>query len=111
MDRLVNAGGCRCTAKSLNIGMVSSPYIETPPMHGAGGIEWVVRYLADALEADGHNVTVYCVEGSESAATVYPLAGAHPDLIPWPWTEANYVGCLIKAVNAAKDRGAPLDVL
>lgn len=58
----------------MKIAIVAPVWIKIPP-HGYGGIEWIVKYLADGMTDKGHEVTLFASGDSETKArlvSVYP---------------------------------------
>ncbi|HZD72883.1 MAG TPA: glycosyltransferase family 4 protein [Actinomycetota bacterium] len=55
----------------LRIGIVAPPWYPIPPK-GYGGIEWMIYWLAEALAARGHEVTVIGAGGSRTSANFIP---------------------------------------
>jgi glycosyltransferase involved in cell wall biosynthesis len=78
-------------SRPLRIAMLAPPWIAVPPP-GYGGVEAVVSALTEELVGHGHDVTLLCAPGSESAANVVTLlAEAHPDEIERSLYEADHV--------------------
>ena len=71
--------------------MLAPPWIPVPaPAYG--GIEEVVRLLAEGLVERGHSVTLFAPPGSTSTADVEsPLGHAHPDEMQSSRVEADHV--------------------
>ena len=49
-----------------------APLFESVPPRGYGGTERVVSYLTDALQAKGHDVTLFASGDSQTAAELCP---------------------------------------
>jgi glycosyltransferase involved in cell wall biosynthesis len=82
------------------------------PAPGYGGIEEVVRLLAEGLVERGHAVTLFAAPGSESPADVEPLLDRpHPDEIGLSLHEADHVARALDALDDARADGEPFDVL
>jgi hypothetical protein len=65
----------------LRIAMLAPPWIAGPPSR-YGGVESVVSAVTEALVVLGHDVTLFCAPGSQSAARVRSLLSvAHPNEI------------------------------
>src|SRR5437588_13011922 len=57
----------------LRVALVAPPWLSVPP-DGYGGIEVIVYLLARELRALGHDVTVFCREGSSGQINPVTLA-------------------------------------
>jgi glycosyltransferase involved in cell wall biosynthesis len=91
----------RQPAAPLRIAMVAPPWISVPAP-GYGGVESVVSALTEALVRHGHDVTLFCAPGSESAAHVTTLLDqAHPDEIERALYEADHVARAFAAIDRA----------
>lgn len=64
----------------LNICLISTEYLPTPPI-GYGGIESVVADLADALHQLGHDVTIVARGGSKSPNKLFETFPSEPTAI------------------------------
>jgi glycosyltransferase involved in cell wall biosynthesis len=74
----------------VKIAEIAPPWFPVPPP-GYGGIELVVKVLADGLQARGHDVTLFAPIGSESEAEVVsPLRPAGAEQIGEAWFEAHH---------------------
>jgi glycosyltransferase involved in cell wall biosynthesis len=94
-----------------HVALLAPPWITIPPP-AYGGIEQVVRLLAEGLIAAGHRVTLFAPPGSDSSAEVHaPLADAHPDEIQFSMWEVDHVGRAFDAIDAAADDGDAFDVV
>jgi glycosyltransferase involved in cell wall biosynthesis len=60
--------------RPLHIALIAPPWYPMPP-RGYGGIELVVILLARELRRQGHNVTLFGADGSESGTTICAPAG------------------------------------
>ncbi len=91
--------------------MLAPPWIPVPaPAYG--GIEEVVRLLCDGLTAHGHDVTLFAPPGSASPAeVVMVLEASHPDEIQVARIEADHVARAFGAIDMARERGEPYDVV
>jgi glycosyltransferase involved in cell wall biosynthesis len=99
------------SATPLRIALLAPPWIPVPAP-GYGGIEEVVRLLAEGLVERGHDVTMFAPPGSESPADVQvPLDRPHPDEIGLSLHEADHVARAWAALDEAAAAGAPFDVL
>ena len=56
----------------MKIAMVSTPYILTPPIK-YGGAERVVSMLTEKLVQNGHDVTLFAIEGSKTSAELVKI--------------------------------------
>ncbi|MGA2470650.1 MAG: glycosyltransferase family 4 protein [Solirubrobacteraceae bacterium] len=94
----------------LRIAMLAPPWIPVPAP-GYGGVESVVSTLTEALVRRGHDVTLLCAPGSESAADVVTLLDvARPNEIERSLYEADHVARAFEVIDrAAADR--PFDVV
>jgi glycosyltransferase involved in cell wall biosynthesis len=93
------------------LALLAPPWIPIPPP-AYGGIEQVVRLLAEGLVAAGHRVTLFAPPGSDSSAEVRtPLSEAHPDEIQFSMWEVDHVGRAFDAIDAAADDGDAFDVV
>jgi glycosyltransferase involved in cell wall biosynthesis len=60
--------------RPLRIALIAPPWYPMPPQ-GYGGIELVVTLLGRELRHQGHNVTLFGADGSESGTTICAPAG------------------------------------
>jgi glycosyltransferase involved in cell wall biosynthesis len=94
-----------------NLALLAPPWIPIPPP-AYGGIEQVVRLLAEGLVAAGHRVTLFAPPGSSSSAEVRsPLSAPHPDEIQFSMWEVDHVARSFDAIDAAADDGDPFTVV
>jgi glycosyltransferase involved in cell wall biosynthesis len=94
-----------------NVALVAPPWIPIPPP-AYGGIEQVVRLLAEGLVEAGHRVTLFAPPGSSSAADVRsPLSAPHPDEIQFSMWEVDHVARCFDAIDAAAADGDGFDVV
>src|SRR4051812_31170411 len=94
-----------------NVALLAPPWIPIPPP-AYGGIEQVVRLLADGLVDAGHRVTLFAPPGSRSPAEVRsPLSAPHPDEIQFSMWEVDHVARSFDAIDAAAADGDPFDVV
>jgi glycosyltransferase involved in cell wall biosynthesis len=85
--------------RALRIAMLAPPWIPVPAP-GYGGIEEVVRLLAEGLVERGHEVTLFAAPGSDSPADVRPvLESAHPHAIDHAQFEADHVARAFAAID------------
>lgn len=81
--------------------MLAPPWISVPAP-GYGGVESVASVLTEALVQRGHDVTLFCAPGSQSAARVVSvLDAAHPDEIERSLHEADHVARAFAAIDRA----------
>ena len=93
------------------IALLAPPWFPVPPP-AYGGIEEVVRLLAEGLVEAGHQVTLFAPPGSESAAEVRsPLSAPHPDEIQFSMWEVDHVARCFDAIDAAAADGDAFDVI
>src|SRR4051794_22234420 len=94
-----------------NVALLAPPWIPIPPP-AYGGIEQVVRLLADGLVNAGHRVTLFAPPGSSSPAEVRsPLSAPHPDEIQFSMWEVDHVARSFDAIDAAAADGDAFDVV
>lgn len=75
----------------MRVAEIAPPWLPVPPS-GYGGIEMVVDLLARGLEREGHDVTLFASDGSESTARVVtPLPAVGADQIGAAMPEAHHV--------------------
>jgi glycosyltransferase involved in cell wall biosynthesis len=85
----------------LRIAMLAPPWISVPAA-GYGGVESVVSTLTEALVSRGHEVTLFCAPGSNSAATVVTLLEKpHPDEIERSLYEVDHVAQAFDRIDGA----------
>jgi glycosyltransferase involved in cell wall biosynthesis len=95
----------------LRIAVLAPPWISVPPP-GYGGIEAVVALLTRELVRHGHEVTLFAAPGSRSPAEVRVLLDRpHPDEIERALHEADHVARAFAAIDDARRRGTPYDVV
>jgi glycosyltransferase involved in cell wall biosynthesis len=86
----------------LRIAMLAPPWISVPPP-GYGGVESVVSAVTEALVSRGHEVTLFCAPGSESAAKVVTLLDhSHADEIERSLYEADHVARAFDEIDLAE---------
>ena len=91
--------------------MLAPPWIPVPPP-GYGGIEYVVQLLCDGLVERGVEVTLFAAPGSRSRAEVRPvLPRCYPSRIERALHEVDHVARVFDAVDDARLRGHPFDVI
>jgi glycosyltransferase involved in cell wall biosynthesis len=72
----------------------------------------MISMLCDGLVRRGHDVTLFAAPGSTSSAQVHEvLPACHPDAIERALYEADHVAQVFAALDRARDRGEPFDVL
>jgi glycosyltransferase involved in cell wall biosynthesis len=88
-------------AVPLRIAMLAPPWIPVPAP-GYGGVESVVSALTETLVERGHEVTLFCAPGSQSAARVVTLLDeAHPDEIERSLYEVDHVARAFELIDRA----------
>lgn len=88
-------------AAPLRIAMLAPPWISVPAP-GYGGVESVVSALTEALVRHGHEVTLLCAPGSQSAAHVVTLLEeARPDEIERSLYEVDHVARAFAVIEDA----------
>jgi glycosyltransferase involved in cell wall biosynthesis len=94
-----------------HIALLAPPWFPVPPP-AYGGIEEVVRLLADGLVDAGHRVTLFAPPGSRSPAEVRsPLSAPHPDEIQFSMWEVDHVARSFDAIDDAAADGDAFDVV
>jgi glycosyltransferase involved in cell wall biosynthesis len=94
-----------------HLALLAPPWIPIPPP-AYGGIEQVVRLLAEGLVDAGHRVTLFAPPGSSSPAEVEsPLHAPHPDEIQFSMWEVDHVARSFDAIDAAAAAGDPFDIV
>lgn len=71
----------------LKIGLISSPFLKTPP-DSYGGLEMIVADLAEVLAKKGHEVTVFAADGSKVKGCEIIECGAPALKVQVDWVEA-----------------------
>lgn len=101
----------RADSGPLRIALLAPPWLSVPPT-GYGGIEAMLALLADALVAEGHDVTLLAAPGSRSSAEVVELLDrVHGDQMGASVVEADHVGRAFAYLERAALEGRPYDVL
>ncbi|HKA13849.1 MAG TPA: glycosyltransferase family 4 protein [Myxococcota bacterium] len=85
-----------------------APLFESVPPEGYGGTERVVSYLSDALQANGHSVTLFASADSRTAAEL--CAGA-PRALRLDPHRGDAVAMHLVMLERAFDRAAEFDVI
>src|ERR1700739_1145613 len=85
-----------------------SPLMEAVPPKFYGGTERIVAYLADALVAMGHDVTLFASGDSVTTAT---LAAAYPQALRLDATIRDHIAPLIVMLETVAQRAGEFDVI
>jgi glycosyltransferase involved in cell wall biosynthesis len=91
----------------MRIGQIS-PLMEAVPPKFYGGTERIVAYLADALVAMGHDVTLFASGDSVTTAT---LAAAYPQALRLDPTIRDHIAPLIVMLETVAQRAGEFDVI
>ena len=91
---------------TLRIALVAPLWINIPP-DGYGGIELLIKLLADELVKHGHDVTLFASGQSRTAAKLRPVSDASVIDMMSAGTAANYEyyagACAVDALKAAQE--------
>jgi glycosyltransferase involved in cell wall biosynthesis/predicted SAM-dependent methyltransferase len=84
----------------LKIGLISTPFLDTPPKN-YGGLELVVANLGKALAEKGHDVTVIATEGSDvpGCKMVRTIPAANTTQVDWKEIEKQHYGKYKELLN------------
>lgn len=91
--------------KKLKIGLISTPFLTTPP-RTYGGLERVVADLAEVLAKMGHDVTVFAADGSKVEGCRVVEFGPPLEKVQVDWLQAE-----LKAYQVYKDMLGEFDII